>query len=154
MNEQDILQLVSFELGKESFCVPITKIQEIIRYTNVVRIPKAPEFIEGIINLRGRVIPVIDLKKRFGMASDGDKHAQSRVIVAEISGVRVGLSVDSVSRVIRMEKHSFESAPAIISGVEQRFISGVVKEAKGMLIVLDLDKIFTSEETTLLKAVN
>jgi len=146
------LQLVSFELGGQLFGAPITKIQEIIKYPNVVKVPRAPDFIEGIINLRGRVIPVIDLKKRFGMESSTDK-SKGRIIVCEISGAKAGLEVDSVSRVLRIEAADFEKAPAIVSNVSERFISGVVKSKDSMLIVLELENILSSEEIELLKKV-
>lgn len=154
MSEKDLLQVVSFTLGEEFFGAPITKIQEIIRYTNVVKIPRSPEFIEGIINLRGRVIPVIDMKTRFNMADINKKNSSSsRIIVAEIGKARVGLTVDSVSKVIRADWANLEKAPSIVSEVDQQFITGVLKTGNEMLLILDLDRIFTHEETELLASV-
>jgi purine-binding chemotaxis protein CheW len=152
MSENETLQLVTFELGSEMFAAPLIRIQEIIRYTDIIKVPQAPDFIEGIINLRGRVIAVIDLKKRFGMPG-GEHESRSRIIVAEIAGVRVGLAVDAVARVLRVSSKQFERTPAIVSGVQQKFVAGVVKEKGGMIIVLDLDKIFTPEETEMLRSV-
>ncbi len=152
MSENETLQLVTFELGSEMFAAPLIRIQEIIRYTDIIKVPQAPDFIEGIINLRGRVIAVIDLKRRFGMPS-GEHESRSRIIVAEIAGVRVGLAVDAVARVLRVSSKQFERTPGIVSGVQQKFVAGVVKETNGMIIVLDLDKIFTPEETELLRSV-
>jgi len=154
MSEKDLLQVVSFTLGDEFFGAPITKIQEIIRYTNVVKIPRSPEFIEGIINLRGRVIPVIDMKTRFNMVKAGEKNSgSSRIIVAEIGKARVGLTVDSVAKVIRADWANLEKAPSIVSEVDQQFITGVLKTGNEMLLILDLDRIFTHEETELLASV-
>jgi len=154
MSEKDLLQVVSFTLGDEFFGAPITKIQEIIRYTNVVKIPRSPEFIEGIINLRGRVIPVIDMKTRFNMVKAGEKNStSSRIIVAEIGKARVGLTVDSVAKVIRADWANLEKAPSIVSEVDQQFITGVLKTGNEMLLILDLDRIFTQEETELLASV-
>jgi purine-binding chemotaxis protein CheW len=152
MAEDETVQLVSFEVGSELFAVPITKIQEIIRITKIVQIPKAPDYVEGVINLRGRVIPVVDLKKKFSMTGEIDQ-SKSRIVVAEISGVCIGLIVDAVQEVLRPEKDAFEDAPAIVSGLEQRFIRGIVKQNEHMLIVLDLDKLFDEEEAAVLKKV-
>ncbi len=153
MSDKDILHLVSFDVGGELFCAPITKIQEIIRCVNVVKIPNAPDFIEGIINLRGKVIAVIDLKKRFNMP-EAEKHGQSRIVVVEMGGARVGLAVDSVEKVIKVEDAEFEKTPAIVSGVNRKFIQGVVKQKGTMLIVLDLDGVLSPEEIELIKMVD
>jgi len=153
MNDKDVIALVGFELGAERFGAALGKIQEIIRHSAIVKIPRAPDFLEGIINLRGRVIPVIDLGKRFNMRG-AEKGAKSRIIVAEVRGVRAGLSVDSVSKVLRAPAGSFEKTPALVSGIDRKFIAGVVKDKEGMLLVLDLDEIFTPEETDLLRQVD
>jgi purine-binding chemotaxis protein CheW len=152
MANTNSLQLVSFEVGHELFAAPITKIQEIIRLTNIVKIPKSPNFVEGVINLRGRVIPVIDLKKRFEMTATVDE-TKARIVVAEIGGVCIGLIVDAVQEVLRPENEAFEETPTMVSGVNQQFIQGIVKQNNEMLIVLDLDKLFTETEATVLKKV-
>lgn len=153
MSEQGILHLVSFEVGGELFCAPITKIQEIIRCVNVVKVPNAPDFIDGIINLRGKVIAVVDLKKRFNMP-ETEQRGQSRIVVVEIDGARIGLAVDSVEKVIKVEGAEFEKTPAIVSGVDRQFVKGVVKQNGTMLIVLDLDGILSPEEIALIKTVD
>ncbi|MFA6583613.1 MAG: chemotaxis protein CheW [Elusimicrobiaceae bacterium] len=152
MSEHTNLHLVSFGIGGELFCANITKIQEIIRCGNIVKIPNAPDFIEGIINLRGKVIAVIDLKKRFGMTGS-DKQAQSRIVVVDIGGVKIGLAVDFVEKVIKVEDAEFEKTPAIVSGINRKFILGVVKRQNTMMLVLDLDGILSQEEMELLKTV-
>lgn len=152
MAENSLLQLVSFEVGKECFAVPITKIQEIIRITNIVTIPKSPEFVEGVINLRGKVIPVVDLKKRF-VLPEKEHDSRTRIVVAEIEGLTIGLIVDAVAEVMRAEASSFEKTPSLVAGVEQRFIEGIVKDGEQMFIVLDLDKLFSLSEANLLKTV-
>ncbi len=153
MGEGSAFQLVSFEVGKELFAAPITKIQEIIRLTNIVQIPKAPEFVEGVINLRGRVIPVIDLKTRFDVVGTIDE-TTARIVVAEIGGLCVGLIVDAVQEVLRPGHDAFEETPTIVTGVNQKFIQGIVKQEDRMLIVLDLDQLFTDTEAEVLKAVH
>jgi len=147
-----LLQLVSFEVGKELFAAPITKIQEIIRPTAIVKIPKSPDFVEGVINLRGKIIPVVDLKKRFAMPSTGET-AKARIVVAELAGLTVGLMVDAVCEVLRADNSSFEETPSIVSTVNEKFIHGIVKQEEQMLIVLDLDKLLSSDETEVLKTV-
>jgi len=147
-----LMQLVSFNLGNELFCVPIANIQEIIRYADMIKVPKAPDFIEGIINLRGKVIAVIDMKKRFNMPS-ADKTHQSRIIVGEVGGARVGFAVDSVSKVLRIEAANVEKVPAMVSGVDSKFIQGVAREKGTMYIILNLDKILTQQEIELLRTV-
>ena len=152
MEDKDNLQLVSFEVGNELFAAPIKKIQEIIRLTSIVKIPKAPDFVEGVINLRGRVIPVIDLKKRFDMSAGFDE-SKARIVVAEIRGLCIGLIVDAVQEVLRPGADSFEETPSVVSGVNQQFIHGIVKQNDKMLIVLELDKLFSSSETEVLEQV-
>jgi purine-binding chemotaxis protein CheW len=152
MPVKQLLQIVSFELNGQPFGAPLSGIQEIIRHPGVVKVPRTPDFIEGIINLRGHVIPVIDIKRRFGMPS-GESTQSSRIIVAELAGAKAGLEVDSVSRVLSVSDAVFEKAPAIVSGISERFISGVVKSRDGMLIVLELDHILSAEEVELLRNV-
>jgi len=147
--ENDLLQLVTFHIGDEEFGVEILKVQEIIRMMGITRVPKAPEFVEGVINLRGKVIPIIDLRKRFGMAAqDHDKH--TRIIVIEVNSVIVGFVVDSVSEVLRVPSSTVEPPPAIISGIESEYISGVGKLADRLLILLDLDRLLSKGEQNLL----
>jgi purine-binding chemotaxis protein CheW len=150
--ESDLLQLVTFHIGEEEFGVEILKVQEIIRMMNITRVPKAPDFVEGVINLRGKVIPIIDLRKRFGMlAQEHDKH--TRIIVIEINKVIVGFVVDSVSEVLRIPAHTVEPPPAIISGIESEYISGVGKLADRLLILLDLDRLLSRGEQGMLAGI-
>jgi purine-binding chemotaxis protein CheW len=147
-----LLQLVTFHIGDEEFGVEILKVQEIIRMIGITRVPKAPAFVEGVINLRGKVIPIIDLRKRFGMAAqEHDKH--TRIIVIEIKKVIVGFVVDSVSEVLRIPSSTVEPPPAIISGIESEYISGVGKLADRLLILLDLDRLLKQSEQNMLAGV-
>lgn len=150
--ENDLLQLVTFHIGDEEFGVEILKVQEIIRMMGITRVPKAPDFVEGVINLRGKVIPIIDLRKRFGMsAQEHDKH--TRIIVIEINKVIVGFVVDSVSEVLRIPSSTVEPPPAIISGIESEYISGVGKLADRLLILLDLDRLLSKGEQSMLSKI-
>lgn len=141
----DIRQLVSFRLGEEEFAVDILKIQEIIRIVEVTCIPKSPDFVEGVINLRGRVLPVIDLRKRFGLPSEKtDKN--TRIIVMDIGGRIVGFIVDAVSEVLRLPASSIEPAPPMIGGIDSDYIKGVGKLENRLLILLDVCRILDVEE--------
>ncbi|GAB6059969.1 chemotaxis protein CheW [Desulfonatronum parangueonense] len=147
-----LLQLVTFNIGDEEFGVEILKVQEIIRMMGITRVPKAPDFVEGVINLRGKVIPIIDLRKRFGMAAqEHNKH--TRIIVIEINKVIVGFVVDSVSEVLRIPASTVEPPPPIISGIESEYISGVGKLADRLLILLDLDRLLSKGEQSMLAGV-
>ena len=143
--DAELMQLVTFSIGEEEFGVDILKVQEIIRMMEITKVPRAPEFVEGVINLRGKVIPIIDLRRRFGMAArDHDKH--TRIIVIEINSMIVGFVVDSVSEVLRIPSSTVEPPPPVVSGLESEYISGVGKLADRLLILLDLDRLLSSEE--------
>ncbi len=143
--DAELIQLVTFSIGEEEFGVDILKVQEIIRTMEITRVPRAPDFVEGVINLRGKVIPIIDLRKRFGLPTrDHDQH--TRIIVIEISNMIVGFVVDSVSEVLRIPEGTVEPPPPVVSGLESEYISGVGKLEDRLLILLDLDRLLSSEE--------
>ncbi|NPV30353.1 MAG: purine-binding chemotaxis protein CheW [Firmicutes bacterium] len=144
------IQLVVFRLGAEEYGVPITQVQEINRLTTPTRIPKAPAFVEGVINLRGKVLPVIDLKKRFGL--EGAAYTdEARIVVVEIAGHTVGVIVDVVSEVLRLPVTSIEPPPAVIAGITADYLRGVGKLDDRLLILLDLNKILTETEQSQLR---
>ena len=148
----DIYQLVTFSIGSEEFGVDILKVMEIIRTMEITKVPKAPEFVEGVINLRGTVIPIIDLRRRFGLEPKaGD--TSTRIIVIEINGMTVGFVVDSVSEVLGIPANTVEPAPAVVSGLDSDYISGVGKLEDRLLILLDLDKLLSSEDIENLAAI-
>ncbi len=147
--DEELLQLVTFSIGEEEFGVEILKVQEIIRMLEITRVPKAPDFVEGVINLRGKVIPVIDLRLRFGLQTKGhDK--KTRIIVIEINQMIVGFVVDSVSEVLRIPAGTIEPPPPVISGLDSEYISGVGKLDDRLLIMLDLNRLLSKEEKTAL----
>lgn len=152
MDALEVMQLVSFRVGKELFVLSITQIQEIIRPTEIVAIPRSPEFVEGVINLRGRIIPVIDLRKRFYVDAVGEAN-KVRIIVAEIDEMIVGLMVDAVEEVLRIDSSYLDAAPSIAVGIEQKFVQGIVKNNNQMLIMLNVNELFNTDETELLKSV-
>jgi len=138
-------QLVSFRLGSEEYGVNIMQVQEIIKLTDITQVPKAPAFVEGIIDLRGRVLPIVDLRERFGMEQREDTDA-TRIVVVNIDDMTVGLIVDSVSEVLRIPNRSIEPPPPIIAGIESRFLQGIGRVNKRLLILLDLQKVFSRAE--------
>ena len=136
----DELQLVVFNIGKEEFGVEITRVQEIIRMTSITGIPQAPDYIRGIINLRGRIIVVLNLNVIMGMESK-EQDENTRIIVANIDETVMGFIVDSVSEVIRLPEKNVEPAPAVIAGkIGTEYVMGVGKMDDRLLILLDLDR--------------
>ena len=147
--KDELLQLVSFNIGEEEFGVEILRVQEINRMMDVTRVPNAPEFVEGVINLRGKVIPVVDLRRRFGMESkQHDKN--TRIIVVELAGKVVGFVVDAVREVLRIPRGVTEPPPALGGSTKDDYITAVGKLDDRLLILLDLEKVLSDGE---LKAV-
>jgi purine-binding chemotaxis protein CheW len=142
------VQLVTFMLGAEEFGVPISQIQEIDRLAKVTKVPKAAPFIEGITNLRGEVIPVLDTRKRFDLESKPSDD-RTRIIIVDLGGVKTGLIVDSVREVLNLSRKDIAPPPeAIGAGIDQQFISGVgkVDAGKRMIVLLDVEKILSHQE--------
>lgn len=149
---EGLLQLVSFNLGKEEFAVDILKIQEINRMVEITKVPKSPEFVEGVINLRGKVIPIIDLRKRFNLPGS-ENTKQTRIVVVDIDNKVVGLVVDAVSEVLRLPANTVEPPPPIVAGIDSEYISGVGKLEDRLLILLELDKVLSKDEKKVLETV-
>lgn len=145
VREEEILQLVTFHVGDEEFGVEILEVREINRMMEITRVPHAPDFVEGVVNLRGQVIPVVDLRKRFGLgAVERDKNA--RIVVVELGDRVVGFLVDSVSEVLRVPRGVVEPPPAIVGGIDSEYIEAVVKLDDRLLILLNLQKLLTKGE--------
>jgi purine-binding chemotaxis protein CheW len=139
----ELLQLVSFNIGDEEFGVDILRVQEINRTLAVTRVPNVPEYVDGVINLRGKVIPIVDLRRRFGMERrEHDKH--TRIIVVDLGGETLGFVVDAVREVLRIPRSVTEPPPQIIGGVREEYITAVGKLDDRLLILLDLDKVLTA----------
>jgi purine-binding chemotaxis protein CheW len=140
------LQLVVFKLGSEEFGVEIRNVQEIIRMTNITKIPQASGYVKGIINLRGRIIVVINLNVMLGMESS-ELNGNTRIIVADVGDTVLGFAVDSVSEVIRLPESNVEPAPAIITNkIGTEYLYGVGKLDNRLLILLKLGKILGTNE--------
>ena len=148
---EELIQLVSFTIGDEEFGVDILKVQEINRMLAVTRVPNSPEYIDGVINLRGKVIPIIDLRRRFQMERrEHDKN--TRIVVVELSGKVVGFVVDAVSEVMRIPKSVTEPPPPIVAGIDAEYITAVAKLEDRLLILLDLEKVLMNDEKEALAA--
>lgn len=138
-------QLVVFMLEQEEFACNINDVREVLKMIRVTPLPRSLDFVEGVINLRGEVIPVIDLRKRFGLA-EIERTDESRIIIVEVEDRMVGLTVDSVSEVIRLSNKHIQDAPDQVAGGRTHLIMGVGKIEDRLLIILNLDRILTSEE--------
>jgi purine-binding chemotaxis protein CheW len=150
------VQLVTFMLGAEEYGVPISQIQEIDRLAKITKVPKAAEFIEGITNLRGEVIPVLDTRKRFELEIKPPDD-RTRIIIVDLGGVKTGLVVDSVREVLNLARKDIAPPPeAISSGIDQQFISGIgkVDAGKRMIVLLDVEKILSRREQARLSEVS
>ena len=143
----DEVQLVGFRLSEEEYAVGISEVQEIIRVPEITKVPKAPSFVEGVINLRDKVLPIISLRKRFGL-EDVEKTSSLRIIVVNAGEVSMGMIVDSVSEVLRLPKDTIEPPPPIVSGIDAEYLKGIGKleEGKRLLLLLDLVKLLTASE--------
>ena len=145
------LQLVIFSLAREEYGLPITKVQEINRLAPITKLPQTPDFMEGIINLRGRVIPVIDLRKRFSLPI-AESTEETRIVIVEIAGQTAGVIVDAVTEVITLPRTSIEPPPGGFA-LNAKYIDGVGKLADRLLILLDIDQILTSREEIVLQQI-
>jgi purine-binding chemotaxis protein CheW len=149
----ELLQLVSFKIGTEEFGVDILNVQEIIKIVQITKVPNSPVFVEGVINLRGKVIPVINLRTRLGLQKlEHDK--DTRIIVVELSKSTIGFIVDAVNEVLRIPVSITEAPPEIIAGLDSEFIKSVGKLDDRLLILIDLNKILLQDETKQIEKMN
>jgi purine-binding chemotaxis protein CheW len=141
------IQLVSFKLGRETFAVNVDQVREIGKVERITKVPKMPGFIEGVMNLRGQITTIIDLRRRFGIEENGGRTAQSRIIVAEIGEIQIGIIVDSVQDVIRVPTKSLSPPPkTVTSKVDARFLTGICKLPDNLIMLIDLPNILGYDE--------
>jgi len=147
-------QYLTFRLGEEVFALDITQVREVLDYTNITRVPRMPEFMRGVINLRGSVVPVVDLRLKFGM-SGTERTVNTCIIIAEVTieGERtlLGALADSVQEVIDLEAGQIEPAPRLGTSIHAQFIRGMGKREENFVIILDVDKVFSSDELSLVQ---
>lgn len=141
----DALQIVVCELGDEHYGLDIARVIEIIRQQPITAVPQSPVFVKGVMNLRGRIIPVVDLRSRFGMPAVGPTK-DTRIVVADSSSARVGLVVDAVSEVLIVPAASLEQTPNIAAGVETEYLRGIAKLDDRLILLLEIDGLFQIED--------
>lgn len=137
-------QIVGFRVGKENFGVPIGIVHEIVRMMEITVVPDAPSYVEGVINLRGKIIPVVDLRKRF--AEEPEPHRRNRILVAELDGHQVGLVVDAANEVVKLDPELIEPPPNIFEQGDVNYVTGVGKLTGKLVIMIDLAKIMQRGE--------
>jgi len=152
--KEDIMQLVGFTIGAEQFGVDILMVQEIIRAAPITVVPNSPDFVEGVINLRGNIIPVIELRKRLNLYTGEVDKSDTWILILDIAGRITGFIVDSVTEVLKILESSIEPPPEIIvAGLESQYIRGVCEIADKLLILLDFNRILLVEEIKKLKEI-
>lgn len=146
-------QYVVFRLGREVYGLEISTILEIITMQTITEVPGTDEYIEGVINLRGRVIPVFNLHKKFGL--EGNEITRStRIVVVEVEGNNIGMLVDGVSEVVKITQDVVEQPSSILSDIDKEYLSGVAKLEDKLVILLDLSKVLQKEEVTMLENIS
>ena len=139
------VQLVTFKVGGEEFGLDVFSVHEILRWQGVTPVPRAPAFVEGVLDVRGAVVPVIDLRRRFEVPEYGHDD-ETRIVLVEFGGERLGLVVDSVTEVLRAPETAISAPPAYIRGLAAEFVRGIVRLEARLVILLDLDRILSSDE--------
>lgn len=139
------LQLVGFRLADEEYGIEITKVQEIVLLGEITRLPETPPYLKGIINLRNMVIPVVDLRLRFGLPEQPPT-GDTRVIVVSVGGRTMGFIVDAVSEVLRIARDQISPPPPSVAGLGREYLTGLVRRDKGLLILLDIEKVLSHDE--------
>ena len=148
-SRNELIQLVSFKLEHEEYGVNVLKVREIIRMPSITRVPNTPHYIEGVINLRGKVIPIISMRKRFSLP-EGETSSQTRIMVIDMEGELMGFVVDAVSEVIRIAESEIQPPPAVVnSAVEQECLAGVINQTDRLLFFLNLEKLISRDERQL-----
>lgn len=145
-------QLVIMKLGNEHYGVDIANVESIIKMQEITALPRAPEFVEGVINLRGTIIPIIDMRKRFDMPLV-EATRDTRIVVVEIRNLTVGMVVDAVNEVLRVADEDIEPPSQLVTTVDSAFIIGIAKVADRLIILLDLSKVLSGNEQAALQTV-
>jgi purine-binding chemotaxis protein CheW len=144
-------QLVVFNIGNESYGVEIDSVESIIKMQDITKLPHAPEFVEGVTNLRGSVVPIVDLRKRFGLEF-AEPTRDTRIMIINMGGSLVGMVVDSVTQVVRISEDAIEPPPQMSVTANSVFIKGIAKYDNMLIILLDLKKVLSNEERDRLAA--
>jgi purine-binding chemotaxis protein CheW len=143
--EDEILQWVTFQLERETYGINVMQVQEVLRYTDIAPVPGAPDYVLGIINLRGNVVTVIDTRSRFGLPS-AEVSENSRIVIIEAEKQVIGILVDSVAEVVYLRSSEIDAAPRVGTEESAKFIQGVSNRDGELLILVDLNKLLSDEE--------
>lgn len=155
LEKEQLMQLVGFTIGKELFGVDILMVQEIIRSAPITAVPNSPDFVEGVINLRGNIIPVIELRKRLNLFTKEIDHEDTWILILNIENRITGFIVDSVTEVLKIQERTIEPTPDIImAGLESQYIRGVCDIGEQLLILLDFNRILLADEIKELKSMD
>ncbi|MFC1669886.1 chemotaxis protein CheW [Spirochaetota bacterium] len=149
MNEKistlNALQIVCFKIGSEEYGIDILQVQEILKLPKVTKLPKSVSFIMGVIDLRGKVIPIVDLSTKFDIETESTSE-DKRTVVVDIDGKKIGLAIDSVSYVVKVNQGDIEPPPPVVKGISGKYIVGIAKLEESFVVILDIRKIFSKEE--------
>lgn len=140
----ELIQLVGFKLGNEEFAVEISRVQEINRMMKITKVPNSPHYVEGVVNLRGKIVPVVNLRDKLGLPKKEDD-AKTKIIVIDIYNSLIGFIVDEVNEVLRISKNIIEPTPSLAVGIEKELINGVAKLDNRLLILLNIELIFSEK---------
>lgn len=145
VNTLDIesLKVIVFQLADKEYAIPVSQVQGIEKTMHITRVPKTPRYVKGVINLRGVVTPIIDLRERFDLDTSSDNES-TRIIIISLDEMEVGFIVDAANDVMDIPKESIEPQPEVVGSLEEEFISGVAKVGKRLLILLHLDKVLNT----------
>ncbi|GAB6057821.1 chemotaxis protein CheW [Desulfonatronum parangueonense] len=159
MNEKlskTLSQYLTFTLDRELYAMDIAKVREVLEYTEITRVPRTPEFLRGVINVRGRAVPVVDMRLKFGLSKTGQT-VNTCIIIVEVDvdgeSTILGALADSVQEVIDLEPDQIEPAPRLGTRIKTEFIEGMGKSADQFIIILNIDKIFSAEELSVVQEV-
>jgi purine-binding chemotaxis protein CheW len=139
--EGESLQLILFRMGDEYYGLPISLVKEIIKPLPITRFPKSPPYVEGVIDLRGRILPIINLRSMFGLQPLPITE-DSRFVDVQLDNLRIGIIVDAVSEVVRISRQQIEPAPPIVAGVEGKYLTGIARVEDRLILLLDLNEVF------------
>ncbi|MDX1810882.1 MAG: chemotaxis protein CheW [Gammaproteobacteria bacterium] len=145
LEDDEVGRWVTFELERETYCISVSDVREVLRFTEIAPVPGAPDYVIGIINLRGNVVTVIDTRNRFGL-SPKEVDDNTRIVIIEIDGQEVGILVDSVAEVVNIANSAIEAAPNVGNEETSRYIQGVTSRDGRLLILVDLNKLLSEEE--------
>ncbi|MDP9347925.1 MAG: chemotaxis protein CheW [Gemmatimonadota bacterium] len=139
------LQFVTFRLGREEFGLDVFSVHEVLRHQEVTPVPRAPEFVEGVIDVRGALVPVVDLRRRFELPH-APIDSDTRIVLVEFGGERLGLVVDAVTEVLRVPETAVSPPPQYIRGLAAEFVRGVIRREARLIVLIDIDRILSTQE--------